>query len=66
MQSLRQYKQIKRVVAAQVQTGRVVNLSTEKRNVLNDDDSSDTTLTTTHLPDHENNESGETIIVGWE
>lgn len=68
MQSLRQYRQIRQTVAAQVQTGRVNNLSTEKRNVLDDASSSDTTLTTTDLKhdDDQNTPGGEPIIVGWD
>lgn len=64
MQSLRQYRAIRSAVAAQVETGKVVNLSNEKTSVLGDNSSQETRTATADLNDVK--DEGGDIIVGWD
>lgn len=65
MQSVRQYREIRSAVAAHVQTGRVVNQSTEKTSVLEEPDSSSRS-TITALGEKQQVTHDQDIIVGWE
>lgn len=63
MQSLIQYRSLRTAVAAQIQTGRVVNHSNAKHSVLEADPDATSSITTDSLGKEESNEP---IMVGWE
>lgn len=64
MQSFGQYNHVKVTVGAQVKVGKIVNWSTEKKNVLKTDTTTEGDSTTTYLS--EKDKSQDLVIVGWD
>ena len=65
LQSARQYRALRRAVAAQVETGNIVNHSNEKVSVFDQSDESLTSSVTTDSL-HSKDAEKEEILVGWE
>lgn len=66
LQSYRQYNELRKAVAAQIETGKVVNHSNEKVSVLDEDKTSSLTSSVSTDSLKSGDAKDEDIIVGWE